>query len=114
MIVRNELLKDKIEIDNKIIPKTRTSIIEYALEEYGQESLHIEDLSEVINLLLEELGLDLEEFEIEIRYLENRLSDTSNAVSSGKKYYRYYEIEEHTSELQSRFDLVCRLLLEKK
>src|SRR5207249_2808860 len=32
---------------------------------------------------------------------------------------RYYEIhekrsEEHTSELQSRFDLVCRLLLEKK
>src|SRR5699024_4997173 len=98
MIVRNELLKDKIEIDNKIIPKTRTSIIEYALEEYGQESLHIEDLSEVINLLLEELGLDLEEFEIEIRYLENRLSDTSNAVSSGKKYYRYYDYDAYDWE----------------
>src|SRR5207249_10143821 len=26
----------------------------------------------------------------------------------------FTEIEEHTSELQSRFDLVCRLLLEKK
>src|SRR5699024_12599665 len=26
----------------------------------------------------------------------------------------YYRSEEHTSELQSRFDLVCRLLLEKK
>src|SRR5699024_11946268 len=25
-----------------------------------------------------------------------------------------YQSEEHTSELQSRFDLVCRLLLEKK
>src|SRR5438067_5980773 len=25
-----------------------------------------------------------------------------------------YRSEEHTSELQSRFDLVCRLLLEKK
>src|SRR5437868_10409665 len=25
-----------------------------------------------------------------------------------------YEIGKHTSELQSRFDLVCRLLLEKK
>src|SRR5699024_4428976 len=25
-----------------------------------------------------------------------------------------YKSEEHTSELQSRFDLVCRLLLEKK
>src|SRR6266513_5335247 len=27
---------------------------------------------------------------------------------------RCYRSEEHTSELQSRFDLVCRLLLEKK
>src|SRR5699024_3096647 len=27
---------------------------------------------------------------------------------------KYYRSEEHTSELQSRFDLVCRLLLEKK
>src|SRR5437868_7478237 len=27
---------------------------------------------------------------------------------------RDYRSEEHTSELQSRFDLVCRLLLEKK
>src|SRR5207249_11807670 len=26
----------------------------------------------------------------------------------------FYRSEEHTSELQSRFDLVCRLLLEKK
>src|SRR5699024_11676412 len=34
MKVRNELLKDKIEIDNKIIRKTRQSIIEYAIEEY--------------------------------------------------------------------------------
>src|SRR5699024_11660651 len=29
-------------------------------------------------------------------------------------YSRYTRSEEHTSELQSRFDLVCRLLLEKK
>src|SRR5438874_6531369 len=28
--------------------------------------------------------------------------------------YRYARSEEHTSELQSRRDLVCRLLLEKK
>src|SRR5437868_12042679 len=34
----------------------------------------------------------------------------------GAEIQRLYEIrsEEHTSELQSRFDLVCRLLLEKK
>src|SRR5699024_11660794 len=28
--------------------------------------------------------------------------------------FRHIRSEEHTSELQSRFDLVCRLLLEKK
>src|SRR5699024_12099337 len=28
--------------------------------------------------------------------------------------FKFIRSEEHTSELQSRFDLVCRLLLEKK
>src|SRR5699024_12130214 len=40
----------------------------------------------------------------------------------GRKYTQAFDVqildenrsEEHTSELQSRFDLVCRLLLEKK
>src|SRR5699024_11550357 len=31
-----------------------------------------------------------------------------------KRSFRIDRSEEHTSELQSRFDLVCRLLLEKK
>src|SRR5438067_9736686 len=31
-----------------------------------------------------------------------------------KRQRRIWRSEEHTSELQSRFDLVCRLLLEKK
>lgn len=84
-MIRNKLLKGKIEIGNKIIPKTRTSIIDYVLEEFGEDVLHIDDLSEIINLFLEELGLYKEEIEIDIRYLENRLSDTSNAVSRGKK-----------------------------
>src|SRR5699024_11695112 len=35
----------------------------------------------------------------------------TSPIFQGKKTYRS---EEHTSELQSRFDLVCRLLLEKK
>src|SRR5207249_10923319 len=35
-------------------------------------------------------------------------------VSAGAKYISQFRSEEHTSELQSRFDLVCRLLLEKK
>src|SRR5699024_11695051 len=35
-------------------------------------------------------------------------------VYSVDKFPRMVRSEEHTSELQSRFDLVCRLLLEKK
>src|SRR5699024_12119570 len=37
-----------------------------------------------------------------------------NASFSCKSSVRQKRSEEHTSELQSRFDLVCRLLLEKK
>src|SRR5438067_4747888 len=37
----------------------------------------------------------------------------AGAVSS-RRYFHRPRSEEHTSELQSRFDLVCRLLLEKK
>src|SRR5207249_10036968 len=36
-----------------------------------------------------------------------------NVIVGGEKF-RIGRSEEHTSELQSRFDLVCRLLLEKK
>lgn len=97
--VRDELLKGKIVIDNKLIPKTRISIIDYVLEEFGKETLHINDLLEIINLFLEEQRLDKEVFNIDIRYLENRLSDTSNAVSRGKKYYRYYAYDEYDWDL---------------
>src|SRR5437868_14461493 len=46
------------------------------------------------------------EVKVQVRdaYNNARSQDTSTQVRS----------EEHTSELQSRFDLVCRLLLEKK
>src|SRR5206468_7089958 len=35
-------------------------------------------------------------------------------VAKDLGYPKYFRSEEHTSELQSRSDLVCRLLLEKK
>src|SRR5438105_10951317 len=37
-----------------------------------------------------------------------------NGFRDGEKRGRHERSEEHTSELQSRVDLVCRLLLEKK
>src|SRR5207249_10948797 len=42
---------------------------------------------------------------------EPRFSLTAKKIRRRRTVYRS---EEHTSELQSRFDLVCRLLLEKK
>src|SRR5699024_12271347 len=83
MLVRNKLLKGKIEIGNKIISKTRTSIIDYVLEEFGKDVLHIDDISEIINLFFVEIGLDKEELELDYSYLENRLIDNTNAVSRG-------------------------------
>src|SRR5699024_12641905 len=47
-----------------------------------------------------------------IRVSSGLLMLTIAAISSGSKSSS--RSEEHTSELQSRFDLVCRLLLEKK
>src|SRR5699024_12239588 len=47
------------------------------------------------------------------------LSNTATAAArllgaNPQKIYWHHRSEEHTSELQSRFDLVCRLLLETK
>src|SRR5699024_12782626 len=45
------------------------------------------------------------------------LRSTSNGIAEGvmkSVIVKVERSEEHTSELQSRFDLVCRLLLEKK
>src|SRR5699024_11294787 len=38
----------------------------------------------------------------------------SQVILQGRQLGFFLRSEEHTSELQSRFDLVCRLLLEKK
>src|SRR5437868_12779832 len=47
---------------------------------------------------------------------KHELSQEAAACSVGHRKLRVEgeRSEEHTSELQSRFDLVCRLLLEKK
>src|SRR5699024_12676738 len=48
------------------------------------------------------------------RAVRNAFSrSVSPRIHAGQTWVQYRS-EEHTSELQSRFDLVCRLLLEKK
>src|SRR5438067_13895726 len=58
-------------------------------------------------------------FEEEFNFGENDLKRLSGpgfslAAHGQRNRYAIMRSEEHTSELQSRFDLVCRLLLEKK
>src|SRR5699024_11558374 len=47
-------------------------------------------------------------------YLGEITSEEKGEISHRGKALEKLRSEEHTSELQSRFDLVCRLLLEKK
>src|SRR5699024_12074754 len=62
-----------------------------------------------LDTLLEPFVRDEAEAEKAIRFLLVHVDRTiSNAFCHADRS------EEHTSELQSRFDLVCRLLLEKK
>src|SRR5438067_6818784 len=48
------------------------------------------------------------------RACRRRLEHGRGACAGGDRGHALLRSEEHTSELQSRFDLVCRLLLEKK
>src|SRR5699024_12170771 len=53
---------------------------------------------------------------ITIQNVDMSASESSRSSTSGasQEWWIVPRSEEHTSELQSRFDLVCRLLLEKK
>src|SRR5260221_1784165 len=46
--------------------------------------------------------------------IQNIVSEPNHSHSKGYARYLRSRSEEHTSELQSHSDLVCRLLLEKK
>src|SRR5699024_11492173 len=65
--------------------------------------------------LVNHLGIDLGETPEQIlsKLDDDRIKD-DDVRHDGRHAHDYDRSEEHTSELQSRFDLVCRLLLEKK
>src|SRR2546422_6870709 len=48
------------------------------------------------------------------RYLDQIAAQWDDAAERLRAIWSRYRSEEHTSELQSRLHLVCRLLLEKK
>src|SRR5699024_12777332 len=56
--------------------------------------------------------ISLGKYQDQLLRLEDKLESGLYSLSSSLRSWS--RSEEHTSELQSRFDLVCRLLLEKK
>src|SRR5437868_12599387 len=63
---------------------------------------------------LRNVGIDYRNSYLTPRTLYCRTPDEFAACERSDHSRDYSRSEEHTSELQSRFDLVCRLLLEKK
>src|SRR6266704_5323123 len=100
------------------------ALLERALVERGIEGIAVASagtgawdgapVSEGAYLVGLERGLDLSGHRA--RLLTRELVQAADLILTMARHHRARvdRSEEHTSELQSRFDLVCRLLLEKK
>src|SRR5690606_41013019 len=98
----------------------------YSSMAYADSTRSIKNPSDPIDITYESLNKirkrDWENYPSEINYIKQNLA--ASHIYKAKKalekedyagaYESYLRSEEHTSELQSRENLVCRLLLEKK
>src|SRR5699024_12123594 len=93
----------------ELVDSARVSIAHGRMNETELESVmlgFLENESDVlVSTSIIETGVDIPNVNTLIVY---------NADHMGLSQLYQIRSEEHTSELQSRFDLVCRLLLEKK
>src|SRR5437870_8104637 len=85
------------------------------IEEFWEFCLVKPSVREFAQPLIEGMIAHLPEIDDQIRkYAENYNLNRISAVDRNVLRLAIYRSEEHTSELQSRGHLVCRLLLEKK
>src|SRR2546422_4343958 len=74
----------------------------------------------VKDIIVEELGVERDKLTSDASFMEDLGADSLDTVELVMAFEKEFDIdipdrsEEHTSELQSRLHLVCRLLLEKK
>src|SRR5437868_13018265 len=102
-------MSNKPTKDSKMIAQERRQRIFEDIESSGIAS--VRDLAQRFEVSTITIMRDLQELEQE--GLIRRVHGGAISVR-GASYEPPFRSEEHTSELQSRFDLVCRLLLEKK
>src|SRR5699024_11387629 len=101
-------MQKKVNLDKETIENI--SIIK---EAKGFKSDKYVIIEAVKNYMLSEMI----EHESEEYNMLKKMTDIEDELKTLKRKINYIDhgrSEEHTSELQSRFDLVCRLLLEKK
>src|SRR5699024_11631855 len=85
-----------------------------ARKEAGKVSTSSPDRPETPEEELARLRVENDSLRADKRSLRSDVERLEEERAILRKATKYFRSEEHTSELQSRFDLVCRLLLEKK
>src|SRR5699024_6919095 len=103
--LRNDLIREYEKLLDESVEAKETEEEQQFVEESLDDTTELEQ--EVAN---EKDALDGLNDEIEGLYASISEFENKGTVTGAEKE----RSEEHTSELQSRFDLVCRLLLEKK
>src|SRR5207249_10394929 len=84
-----------------------------SLHEHVEYALHLfRSYASEISGVMRKHQLKLADRQCRMAELSQRVQDTVTILVTA--LWGAQRSEEHTSELQSRFDLVCRLLLEKK
>src|SRR5699024_11393140 len=95
-------------------PKGESTENERSTLDRIRESGAIAQDSDIVILLHRENSVDNKIPQTLVLLEKNRSGESNKTIRCHTELAYSDRSEEHTSELQSRFDLVCRLLLEKK
>src|SRR5690606_40427617 len=75
---------------------------------------HLEVTNQQLDSKVQHLSILNQKYEHELALFKQHKFGSKNEHLTAKQIHLWDRSEEHTSELQSRENLVCRLLLEKK
>src|SRR5699024_11977571 len=102
-----EKTKEKISAQQKRLRELEAQLTE-------EENLEIVRMVKAVRMDNKELTAFLKAYASGLIALPDGMMEAEAAADPDDADVEGMRSEEHTSELQSRFDLVCRLLLEKK